>query len=295
MICLGTSLQIEPSALLPATCLLSPRAPPTAASAAARPFAALSRTLRNWTREKERELKRRRKTLASAARKHTTETNGHSNPNPNTSAITTPQLKSPSEASQSTNATNAVAACGASDEPNPDSRKPGPALPNSTVQRSVVQATPHTSVQKQELKHADADADAHNGPSGERERHLVIVNLQETAFDAQCSVRIFARIETVLSKLLAALLPPPLSPHKDEPTDGPRKSHESELEPEGNGTAGGADGCALDLGPGWPSLDEAALARLARGHEPAVCTVCAGVQSALATRHLSAAVTRIYK
>lgn len=291
MICLGTSLQIEPSALLPATCLLSPRPPPAAASAAARPFAALSRTLRNWTREKERELKRRRKTVASAARNHTTATNGQSI----TGATATPQLKSPSEASQSTNATSAVAARSASDEPNLDSRKPGPALPNGTAQRSAVQATPHTSVQKQELKQAVADADAHNGPSGERERHLVIVNLQETAFDAQCSVRIFARIETVLSQLLAALLPPPLSPHKDEPNDGPRKSHESESEPEGNWRAGGADGCALDLGPGWPSLDEAALARLARGHEPAVCTVCAGVQSALATRHLSAAVTRIYK
>ena len=155
---------------------------------------------------------------------------------------------------------------------------------------------------EQKLEHGPSKANGER--ERERERHLVIVNLQETAFDAQCSVRLFARIETVLALLLAALLPsapPPAPASVDASAVGTIGEVDANVPvPSASANASVADGRESDNGRAadWYSalrLDEAALARLARGHEPTQCAVCAGEETALAARHLPATVTRLFK
>ena len=313
VICLGTSLQIEPSALLPATCLL--RSPPSATHAAARPFAALSRTLRNWSRDCERQLKRRRKEAASSAASAIANANRSRSHSP-TRDDSTGRLPATSSGSASSVAHASLNGMKSQSQVPISDSAPKLELPsasafeaeadsqpntNETSAQAITARTPTpTSEQKQEPRKANGER--------ERERHLVIVNLQETAFDAQCSVRLFARIETVLALLLAALLPSAPPPPAPTPVAacavdavgasgaiGAHVSMPSASTKACVADGGGSDnGCAAD----WHSalrLDEAALARLASGHERTQCAVCAGEEAALAARHLPATVTRFFK
>lgn len=306
VICLGTSLQIEPSALLPATCLL--RAPPSAAYAKARPLAALSRTLRKWSREREKELKRRRRAAAASA------TAFQSMPNnaPAASLMPPPKAEPEPEPEPEREAPAGVAVAGGAipklETPTPPEAE-ARVQDTGSIQTSAVRLTcsdmsdkfsagangepanmkpksdsdsPNATHSRGADEEKKARSNANAGASAECERHLVIVNLQETAFDAHCSVRLFARIETLLPQLLACLL-----------SSSTARQPDAACEPAGGGRVDGS-ASASATSCEWPTLDEAALARLARGHEPAQCEVCAGEQAALAARHLPATVTRNY-